>query len=103
MGLARQQRHLAYGFARRHMGYQLAPAALALDEDAERAGDDQEHGTVVIAMARQFLAARQAEPIGFRQQPAKRRLADIVQQSEALQTRAQRFGKWRVAAVPEGR
>jgi len=86
-------------------GRQRHHAALALrvrHKDAQASGHHQEQGCVILAVAVQQGAARQAEPVGFAQQVAHRRVAKILQQRKAFQPFAQFFGIDRLLADAEG-
>jgi hypothetical protein len=91
MRIARDQRHLADGFASRHMGHEAALAALVVHEDAETTGDHQKQGEIVFAGTVQDHAARQAKPIRFREQAPQRRIAQIREQRKLREPLAQRF------------
>ena len=98
MGLAGEERHLADGLARRDGRDQAARALVLADEDTERAGDHEEDGTVVLAVARQLHATGKPEPVGFGKQPSERGFPDVRREREAPETRAERLGKDRISA-----
>jgi hypothetical protein len=73
-----------------HMGDETPRAIVVFHEHAEAAGDDEKQRMIVLAVALEKRAARQAEPIRFGKKPLERGLAHFVQQRKIAQTRAQR-------------
>ena len=73
MRVARDHRHFADRFAGRNVGDEVVVAVLVVREHAERARDDDEHGLIVVAFAREHGAARQREPLRMREKRVQAR------------------------------
>ena len=84
------------------MGDQAALALRIRHEDTQTAGNDQEKSGIIFALAVQQHAARQREPVGFREQGAESAFADILQQRKAFQPLQQFFGIDGLLADAEG-
>ena len=97
MRFAGNQRHLAHGLARLHMGDEAPGAVVVFHEHAKAARNDKEQRVIVLAVAFEKRAAGQAEPVGLRQKALEGRFADIVQQRKIAQTRAKQV---RVNGLP---
>ena len=101
--VARDQRHLAHGLARRDMGDLLALPVHVGNENTQRTRHHQEQRGIVLAFPVQQGAARQAEPVGFRQEVFQRAFAHIRQQRKIGQPLAQFFRVNGLLADAEGR
>ena len=80
MRFARNHRHFADGFARRHVGDEMIVALVVGRIDAQTSGDDQKHGAVVFADAIKHRTARQTEPLRRIEQGVERLGPDVLHQ-----------------------